>query len=59
MTSHRDGVNRILDAIPVYHKLIVTFPFYHNASVNIGRMTRGEWHQQKVDITRVHQFVIL
>ena len=59
MASHRDGANGILDAVPVHHKLLIILPFQCNAPVNTGRMTRGEWHQQELDITGVYQFVIL
>ena len=59
MASHRDGANGILDAVSVQHKLIITRALQPNASMDIGRMTRREWHQQELNITGVNQFVIL
>ena len=59
MASHCDGANGILDAVSMQHKLIIMSALQPNASMDIGRMTRREWHQQELNITGVHQFVIL
>ena len=59
MASHRDGANGVLDAVPVHHKLVITTALQPDASMDTGRMTRRERHQQELNITGVHQFVIL